>query len=327
MTDISSPNPIGRLEHRRDDSSISRRYLGGDLPSTDWSRAPRFAHYVKRPLERFLPFAFAIALVGALAFGWLGREEQHLSPEEGAGYWLGIAGTAMMLMLLLYPLRKRIKALRHLGSVKSWFRAHMLLGVLGPTLILFHANFGLRSLNATVAAMAMLVVVMSGLIGRYLYARIHMGLFGQRAESQQLLADVASLKAVLGADVDENEAFTQELRALEGCLPNPDTGAIHTAWLIFRARARSRRSVRRLVRLADDSIRLNAKRYGWPRRVRRDRIALIHEHLTVFRAAILKTATFAFYTRLFSLWHHLHLPLFVVLILAAMLHVVAVHFY
>ena len=118
---------------------------GGDLPSEPiGALAPRFAHYVKRPLERLLPFAFAIAVAGALAFGWLGREEQHLSPEEGTGYWLGIAGAVTMLMLLLYPLRKRIKALRHLGSVKSWFRAHMLLGILGPTLILFHANFGLR---------------------------------------------------------------------------------------------------------------------------------------------------------------------------------------
>ena len=71
----------------------------------------------------------------------------------------------------------------------------------------------------------------------------------------------------------------------------------------------------------------NAKRYGWSRRVRRDRMVLVREHLTVFRAAILKTATFVFYTRLFSLWHHLHLPLFVVLIMAAILHVVAVHLY
>ena len=327
MTDISPLHPLGRLPHRGANSSFSSRSSRGMSANSDWSAAARFAHYVKRPLERLLPFVFAAAVTGALAFGWITREEQHLSPEEGIGYWLGIVGAATMLMLLLYPLRKRFKSLRHLGSVKTWFRAHMLMGILGPTLILFHANFTLNSLNATVATLAMLVVVMSGLIGRYLYARIHMGLYGQRAETQQLLADLAALKSVLGTDTGGNEAFARELAALEGCLPNLNAGAVATAWQIFRIGPRSRRIVRRLTTLADDAIRLGAKRYGWSRRMRRERMALVREHLTVFRAAILKTATLAFYTRLFSLWHHLHLPLFVVLIGAAILHVVAVHLY
>lgn len=327
MTDISSARTIARPEQRESSSPTARGYLRGKPSGTELMLAPRFAHYVTRPLQRLLPLAFAIAVVGALALGWLGREEQHLSPEEGAGYWLGIAGSVVMLMLLLYPLRKRIWALRHLGSVTAWFRAHMFMGILGPTLILFHANFGLQSLNATIATVAMLVVVASGLIGRYLHARIHMGLYGQKAELRQLLADVASLKAMLSADVERNEAFARELSVLESCAPKLDAGETQTLWPIFRARARSRRSVRKLYRLADELVRLEAKRCGWSRRMRRDRMALIRDHLAVFRAAILKTATFAFYARLFSLWHHLHLPLFAVLILAAILHVVAVHLY
>ena len=40
-----------------------------------------------------------------------------------------------------------------------------------------------------------------------------------------------------------------------------------------------------------------------------------------------KTAAFVFYERLFALWHVLHLPLFAILVFAAVLHVVAVHLY
>jgi hypothetical protein len=154
-----------------------------------------------------------------------------------------------------------------------------------------------------------------------------MGLYGQRAETQQLLADLAALKSVLGTDIGGNETFARELVALERGLPSPDAGVIGSAWKIFRAGARTRHTVRRLVTLADKILRLEAKRYGWSRRMRRERMALVREHLTVFRAAILKTAPLTFYTRLFSLWHHLHLPLFVVLIGAAILHVIAVHLY
>ncbi len=49
--------------------------------------------------------------------------------------------------------------------------------------------------------------------------------------------------------------------------------------------------------------------------------------MTLHLAAVRKAAAFAFYERLFALWHVLHLPLFILLILAAIIHVVAVHFY
>jgi hypothetical protein len=44
-------------------------------------------------------------------------------------------------------------------------------------------------------------------------------------------------------------------------------------------------------------------------------------------AAVRKAAAFEFYDRLFGLWHVLHLPLFIILIFAASIHVVAAHLY
>jgi len=108
--------------------------------------------------------------------GWIMSEQRYLVAESGIGYWLGIIGGSMMLLLLVYPLRKKNPKWRFLGSIKFWFRFHMVLGVVGPVLVIFHSGYHLGSLNGSVAFISMLIVASSGLIGRYLYRRIHHGL-------------------------------------------------------------------------------------------------------------------------------------------------------
>ncbi len=70
--------------------------------------------------------------IAALYLGWINRDEEYISADTGLGYWLGIVGSLMMLVLLLYPLRKRARFLRSLGKVPTWFRSHMFLGIVGP---------------------------------------------------------------------------------------------------------------------------------------------------------------------------------------------------
>jgi len=100
-----------------------------------------------------------------IAVGWLLRDLQLYSPAEGVGYWMGIIGGSLMLTLLLYPLRKRIKFLHKLGPTKYWFQMHMVLGLIGPLLILYHCNFQLGSFNSQVALYCMVLVAGSGIIG------------------------------------------------------------------------------------------------------------------------------------------------------------------
>ena len=42
---------------------------------------------------------------------------------------------------------------------------------------------------------------------------------------------------------------------------------------------------------------------------------------------VARAEAFTLYERLFALWHLLHLPLFILLVFAALTHVVAVHLY
>ena len=118
----------------------------------------------------YFGFGGAAAL---LVVGWLARDARALTAEEGLGYALGLAALGCMLLLLVYPLRKRLKILAFIGATKSWFRIHMILGTSMPLAALYHCNFTIGSPVSRVALFAALAVACSGFVGRYIYSKIH----------------------------------------------------------------------------------------------------------------------------------------------------------
>ncbi|MES0328256.1 MAG: hypothetical protein ABUK13_08715, partial [Gammaproteobacteria bacterium] len=137
-------------------------------------------------IDKAIRFFFGVFIIILVWWGIDHRDLNLISAESGLGYAMGIVGAILMLLLLIYPLRKRVRLISRFGSIKFWFRTHMLFGVLGPVLILFHSNFQIGSLNSTVAMLCMLTVALSGLIGRYLYGKIHHGLYGSHIEMKEL---------------------------------------------------------------------------------------------------------------------------------------------
>jgi hypothetical protein len=296
------------------------------LPARATQHPSRFAHYVARPFLQFGPIAFAVAITAIILLAWFERDEGHLTAESGVGYWLGIAGAAVMLLLVAYPLRKRFRAFHGLGRVANWFRFHMILGIIGPTLIILHTNFKLGSLNSRLALLTMLTVVASGIVGRYLYAKIHKGLYGKQAELRDVLSDIMTLKQELGAELSGHSGLRRELERYapkDGLIPSSFLGSVvSAAFAGVRARS-SRRRIRREV--SHFLSRPEGQRST--RRQRREKMKEIDGHLRIFCAAVKKAERLAFFERLFGMWHHLHMPLFVLLALTVVIHVVAVHLY
>ncbi len=93
------------------------------------------------------------------------------------GHGLGIIGSAMILLLLLYSLRKRVRAMQHWGNLRIWLRYHIFLGVAGPVLITLHTAFKVDGLVA-VSYWSMIAVAASGVIGRFLYQQIPRNVLG-----------------------------------------------------------------------------------------------------------------------------------------------------
>jgi hypothetical protein len=282
-----------------------------------WSSASR---------EQTVSIAILLGIIAAGIIGWSARA--HLpSPEQGMGYNLGIAGSALMLLLLGYPLRKRLKSARWLGSVGMWFRLHMFLGLLGPLVILYHARFSYSATNSAVALSAMLIVAFSGLIGRYLYGHVHRGYSQKKLVANQLLGELVTSRLLLDADGDDGHRIVKKLEQLELRAVRPRLNLLQS--------------------ISDMSyIAVKTRLIGWriPRLVREElaggtagHIGLsadlpahgtdFSDHLQNYLHALRDVSGFASFERMFRAWHVLHLPLFLFLLVTATIHVIAVHMY
>jgi hypothetical protein len=295
-------------------------------PARSAHHPSRFAHYVARPFLQLGPILFALAIATIILMAWLERDEGYLTAENGAGYWLGIAGAAVMLLLVAYPLRKRFRSFHGLGRVANWFRLHMILGIVGPTLVILHTNFKLGSLNSRLAMLTMLTVVASGIVGRYLYAKVHKGLYGRQAELRDVLSDIMTLKRDLGAELTGHSGIRQELERYtpkDRFASQSFFGSVVSAALAGTRALSSRHRIRREVKLLLSRL----QRPRLTRRQRREEMNEIDAHLRIFFAAVKKAQRLAFFERVFGMWHHLHVPLFVLLALTVVIHVVAVHLY
>ena len=309
---------------------VQRRSGGNGKPARKQSTRSSRGSGIGQRAGRIASWLIYSAMLAALLYyGWLLRGERHLTPEYGLGYWLGIAGATAMLLLLIYPLRKRYRFLQFLGSVPFWFRFHMALGLFGPTLILLHCNFKSESLNATVALYSMLVVACSGLVGRLLYGHVHSTLSGTRLAATSFFESTEVASGTEGP----NHGFRLSPRSmmrmteLTQAALAPKRGllsAIGHAWLIrWQSRQLSRSIGRETAALSSRLAKSGAAPRRQLKQARRNFEHITETHLKAVRHG----AELAIYERLFALWHFLHLPLFLMLVIAAIVHVIAVHLY
>jgi hypothetical protein len=288
----------------------------------------RFGRRVGHAIARILPFLMGAGVIAALILGWHVRDEDYLTPDEGLGYQLGIYGSTAMLALTFYSIRKRIKGARWLGSIPLWFRIHMILGVVGPVLIIFHGNFRLGALNSNVALFTMLTVASSGFVGRYLYGKVHIGVYGRRAEAKEILAEAEDLKQFLGEEMHAVEYVVQELNEFSRqTASSGPSGPLSSLWLggVLAIRTRTLRT--RVLAEALRLIRSESKVRGWSWWQRRKRILRVSAVVDQYCRTVRKAAGLQFYERLFALWHVLHLPLFFLMVVSLVIHVWAVHQY
>lgn len=268
-----------------------------------------------------------LLLTASLLAGWLLSELKLVNPEEGIGYWLGIVGGSLMLLLLFYPAGKKSALLRRLGLVRHWFSIHMIIGLVGPTLVLYHCNFSVDAMNSKVALYSMLVVAISGIIGKHFYARIHRGLYGKHADIDELRNEITEaldssrgLAAILPKFINELRVLSEELLGDE--ITRSISVKRSLSWTVkyYVVRLRFRLLIRRELRarvMASETLRANWKN------LRKTANAYATQQVRLMR----QLAQISLYERLFSLWHIFHLPLFLVLVVSALVHVLAVHMY
>ena len=236
------------------------------------------------------------------------RNERLITPERGAGYALGVLGLSAAVGLLTYSVRKRFAKSGRSGRMSTWFRAHIALGILAPTAILLHSGFQLGSLNSTVALASMLAVAASGFVGRFVYARIHRGLFGRRRDLRELRQEAEDAWRRLPGRAGDQSELARELAKFDGWATDPTLGLVGSSARF----ATVGWSARRLGRAAQRALPARGE---------------VDEALDDYLWAATRVARFRGYERLFALWHALHVPLCALMFGAAAVHVIAVHLY
>jgi hypothetical protein len=280
----------------------------------------------KNPSKKLGLYLFTLISLAAIVYGLYQRNNSYLSAEEGWGYLLGIIGGGAMLLLGLYPLRKNIRFMHHWGPMHIWFKIHMMLGIIGPILVLYHCNFSLGSTNSNLALYSMLVVAFSGLIGRYFFTKIHYGLYGQKATLKGLREELKISKGNLGHKISLPQKVTLLIKKYERLMLKPRNFFIQLLFLPFTF-LRSKLLYWRIKLKIKSDIRKQAKKNNWDKNMLHDLSNEVVLNLREYFFCLKKTSQLAMFAKLFSIWHMLHLPLFFMLITMGIVHVVVVHMY
>lgn len=174
-------------------------------------------------MHRFrLRLAYLLALAGMLAllvygfaYYWSYPEQRALSPKHAylkpsgtIGLRLGMFGVLLFLFIYLYPLRKKWAWLGRQGSSRRWLDFHVLLGLAAPVVITFHSSFKFSGI-AGIAYWIMVVVALSGVVGRYIYAQIprslnsaELSLQEAQEQSQRLATQLKNAGILSARDID-----------------------------------------------------------------------------------------------------------------------------
>lgn len=264
-------------------------------------------------------YLVAFATVGWLA--WSGRayyatalvDRPHhplhwaLKPGGSRGLALGITGASMMVVMMAYPLRKRIGFLANFGRLSLWLDIHIFLGIVGPLLIVLHTSFKVQGLVA-VAFWSMIAVALSGFLGRFLYLQL----------PRTAAGDELTLAEALDLDAELTESLRQQFR-----LTPEEIAELETLASAGFGADQSLAAVLLQLPLARLSFRVRLARFR--HHIRRVPAPLLARFAQVARQKALLRQRLALWGRLrelFHYWHVIHKPFAVLLYLFMTVHVV-----
>jgi hypothetical protein len=277
---------------------------------------------VRLPVHRIVLAAFYVLFLGTAAWFAVGGLSFYLTalparprhplfwafkPGGDIGHPLGVAGSAMMIVMLAYSLRKRLPAMRRMGPTSVWLDYHILLGISGPIFVILHSSFKVQGLVA-LSFWSMIAVALSGVAGRYLYRQIPR----TREGAELSLAEVERLDVELSRQlIDQLGLSESEVGELDGIAARGTAGGRSLAMVLLRHPAEAFALKRRVGRFVRRHPRLRG-RFGKRFAEVVKRKARLHRRIVMWNRL----------HELFHYWHVVHKPFAIVMYLFMVVHVV-----
>ena len=219
----------------------------------------------------------------------------------------GLVGTGLMIIAAIYPMFRRLKAFRWIASNTMWFDFHMVAGTIGPMFIALHSALRLGSWVSG-AFWSMVIVALSGFIGRYLYTQVPALSSGRELEEldhERTFQLHRGRNPVAMAEIDR-ELHDHRQRSLR--VAQRAGLIVSLAWLLMEDLRRPGRRLARRARLA---------RVGVTGKIRRDLVKRASRMMLIDRGSVIAPKA----NLLLNSWKKVHVPFTVLLTIFSVAHI------
>ena len=208
----------------------------------------------------------------------------------------------------IYMIRKRYKKIFNLGYLKYWLEFHIFLCSVGPVLVLYHTAFKFGGI-VSVSFWSMVLVVLSGIVGRFIYLQIPRTIEGRELSVQEILDMKERLTIKVRSVLSEDSSTLTEFQRISSADRYKSLNLLTAVGYLHRDFF----DIKRVLRLFKNRIKL----IGIIKSERKELIKAAKSELTMARRiAFLRTSQ-----KLFQLWHIFHLPFAITMFVIMVIHV------
>ncbi len=225
-------------------------------------------------------------------------------PSGLFGHGLGIVGTLMILFgVVIYITRKRYNFMTKYLKLKYLLEFHIFLCVLGPILILFHTAFKFGGL-VSIAFWSMVAVVLSGVIGRFIYIQIPRTIEGRELSLDEVINIKTDMINTLQNDFKLDQSIMQMIIS-----STEDWGESGSGQSLITKYFKDKKTV--------STLNKTLKKKDYPKDERLSIIKMVKKEIALSR----KIAQLGTMQKLFKYWHVAHLPFALIMLIILIVHV------
>jgi hypothetical protein len=236
-------------------------------------------------------------------------DHQINKPGGLRGHGVGILGTLMMLLLLIYSLRKKNIIFGNIGKISDWLDFHIFLGIMGPLFVILHTSFKLNGIVA-ISFWSMISVALSGILGRYLYLQIPRNISGHEMSLKDVESTNDNILDQIESNYSVDRSFVSKMETMIVGNLDPDKSELYILFSFLLA------DIFRLFRII--KIRKILRRFtGLSKKQIRILLELMKKKAFIHRRLILWNKIH----QLFHYWHVIHKPFAIVMYIIMVIHV------
>jgi len=238
------------------------------------------------------------------------QSHNSLKPSGAWGHGFGIIGSLMMFLgVSIYMIRKRSRRFFNFGYLKNWLELHIFLCTVGPILVLYHTAFKFGGI-VSVSFWSMVLVVLSGVVGRFIYIQIPRTIQGQEIDISELMKMRNELSEKLSSEIIFDKSLVDDFTIVTSPERYKNITFLNAAVFFVKDAIQVRKFKRKIINHLRKAG-ITKFRYKEIKRLIEAEIILSR------RIGLLRTMQ-----KFFHYWHIAHLPFAIIMFIIMIVHII-----